>query len=98
MNYIVKSGDSLSKIARDVLGDITLWVAIAKLNKISKVNKIYPGQVLSLDVIKPVTVIDISSPAPKTPGSNAGTEWVIGLSVAAVALVAYSKSKNKKKH
>lgn len=43
------SGDSLSKIARDVLGDINLWPDIAKANNIPGPNYIIqPGQVLQL--------------------------------------------------
>lgn len=104
MNYIVKPGDSLSKIARDMLGDKMLWVELAKLNKISRPDKIYPGQILNLDVTKR-TVIDITSGTPKIitdtevlplkTQSNI-TGWVVGLSVTAIAVAVYSKSKKKK--
>lgn len=47
-SYIVKAGDSLSKIARDVLGDIKRWPAIAALNDLRQPYTILPGQVLQL--------------------------------------------------
>ena len=48
MIYIVKNGDSLSKITRDVLGDINLWPEIARINNISNANAIQPGQQITL--------------------------------------------------
>lgn len=46
--YQVKSGDSLSAIARDALGDIDLWPRIAKLNNLVAPYKIFPGMQLML--------------------------------------------------
>lgn len=46
--YTVQPGDSLSKIARDVLGDMSLWPEIARLNNIANPNLIHPGQMLNL--------------------------------------------------
>ena len=48
--YTVKSGDSLSKIAKRELGDATKWRAIYEANrdKIDNPDLIYPGQVLNL--------------------------------------------------
>lgn len=48
MIYTVKSGDSLSKIARDVLGNMSVWPEIARLNNISSPYIITPGQQLTL--------------------------------------------------
>jgi murein DD-endopeptidase MepM/ murein hydrolase activator NlpD len=48
MKYTVKAGDSLTKIARDVLGDMTLWQQIANLNNIGEPHTIRVGQVLEL--------------------------------------------------
>jgi nucleoid-associated protein YgaU len=47
-NYSVRSGDSLSAIAKAQLGDSSRWREIYNLNKdvISNPNKIYPGQSL----------------------------------------------------
>ncbi|MFN4244507.1 MAG: LysM peptidoglycan-binding domain-containing protein, partial [Tepidisphaerales bacterium] len=46
----VQKGDSLSKIAQRVLGDMNRWREIFELNrdKLSDPNKIYPGMVLKL--------------------------------------------------
>lgn len=46
--YTVQSGDTLSGIARDVLGDANRYMEIANLNGISNPNMIYAGQSLKL--------------------------------------------------
>ena len=48
--YTVKSGDSLSKIAKHVYGDADKWHAIYEANrdKIKNPDLIHPGEVLSL--------------------------------------------------
>ena len=48
--YVVKSGDSLSKIAKKTLGSPNKWKALWEANKdqIKDPDKIYPGQVLKL--------------------------------------------------
>jgi nucleoid-associated protein YgaU len=48
--YTVKSGDTLSKIAKDHLGDANDYMQIFNLNKdqLSDPDKIKPGQVLRL--------------------------------------------------
>jgi len=46
--YRVKSGESLSVIARDVLGDVDRWPELAFLNGLSHPYFIYPGQILEL--------------------------------------------------
>ena len=49
-SYTVKSGDSLSKIAKHVYGDSNKWHAIFEANrdKIKNPDLIHPGQVLDL--------------------------------------------------
>jgi len=49
-SYTVKSGDSLSKIAKHVYGDANKWHAIfdANRDKIKNPDLIQPGQVLTL--------------------------------------------------
>ena len=57
--YTVKSGDSLSIIARDVLGDIDRWPEIARLNNLVQPYTIFPGYALLLpevDVLAPIAV------------------------------------------
>jgi len=48
--YVVKSGDSLSKIAKEVWGDAKRWKEIFEANKdkIKDPNLIYPGQELRI--------------------------------------------------
>jgi nucleoid-associated protein YgaU len=48
--YVVKSGDSLSKIAKEVLGDANRWPDIFEANKdqIKDPNMIHPGQELRI--------------------------------------------------
>ena len=48
--YVVKPGDSLSKIAKQTLGDAKAWKRIFELNKdvIKDPDKIFPGQKLKL--------------------------------------------------
>ena len=51
--YTVKSGDSLSGIAKAVYGDPMKYTAIFEANKpmLKDPNKIYPGQVLRMPVL-----------------------------------------------
>lgn len=65
ITYTVKSGDSLSVIARDVLGDVNLWPVIASANGIGPPYLIQPGQILLLPgsgraPLPDPTVIDIT--------------------------------------
>lgn len=48
--YVVQSGDTLSKIAQEQLGDARRWREIFELNRalVSDPDKIFPGQVLVL--------------------------------------------------
>jgi nucleoid-associated protein YgaU len=48
--YVVKAGDSLSKIARREYGDANAWKAIFEANKdqIKDPNLIHPGQKLKI--------------------------------------------------
>src|SRR5262249_2175382 len=46
--YTVKSGDTISLIARDIYGDINAWEALCKFNALTDCNAIEVGQVLKL--------------------------------------------------
>lgn len=66
--YQVKKGDSLSIIARDVLGDMSRWPEIAKLNNLVEPYTIFEGAQLLLpegDVLGPI-VIDRGVPTTTT--------------------------------
>lgn len=49
--YTVRAGDSISKIARDLLGDITRWPEIARLNGLTAPYIIFPEQVLQMPAV-----------------------------------------------
>ena len=59
--YKVKSGESLSMIARDLLGDINRWPEIAFTNAIRYPYLIYPGQVLELPPENGGDIIEVES-------------------------------------
>lgn len=66
--YEVKKGDSLSIIARDVLGDISRWPEIAKLNNLLEPYTIFPGAQLLLPeshALGPI-IIERGMPVPTT--------------------------------
>ena len=52
--YTVKSGDTLSKIAREHLGDANAYMAIFEANRdqLSDPDKIKPGQVLKIPAVR----------------------------------------------
>ena len=54
--YIVQSDDSLSKIARDVIGELERWPEIAYINSIDPPYILRPGQQLLLPSDEPLQV------------------------------------------
>lgn len=46
--YTVKTGDSLSRIAANVMGNMALWPRLATANNIAAPYRIFPGQVLNI--------------------------------------------------
>lgn len=54
--YTVKSGDSLSKIARDMLGDIDRWKELAYINALIPPYVIQPGQRLIMPADSPLQI------------------------------------------
>jgi LysM repeat protein len=109
INYTVKPFDSISKIARDVLGDITLWPSIATANNLKSPYTIYPGQVITLpdkQVPKTAAVATTTQPTSSTvttpaPGAaKANTERIVIVSLLGLAIGAgvwWFTKKNKKK-
>jgi hypothetical protein len=63
--YVVQSGDSLSKIAKEVYGDGSRWPEIFEANKdkLSDPGRIYPGQELRI----PYGPDDVTEPPAETP-------------------------------
>jgi nucleoid-associated protein YgaU len=53
MTYTVKPGDTLSKIAKDLLGEPTAYMKIFEINKdqLTDPDKIMPGQVLKIPAV-----------------------------------------------
>ncbi len=93
--YTVVEGDSLSKIARDVLGDVNLWPEIAKLNNINQVDLIFPGQLLKLPDVTGKTVSTTTLPKAEAK-AGMGIGWILLLLIAAGAGYKYYKDKKKK--
>lgn len=46
--YVVKNGDNLSQIAREVLDGKATWSMVAKYNKMSNSHLVHPGEVLHI--------------------------------------------------
>ncbi len=78
--YVVKSGDSLSKIAKLVLGDANKYMELAKYNNIPDPNKIYVGQKIKYPTDKNVESVKPVAPKPATP-----KEFMVKVTVNALA-------------
>lgn len=65
--YTVQSGDSLSKIARDKLGDMERWREVAYINSLSHPYIVHPGQIIQLPDDSSPLVIDITEGTGKPP-------------------------------
>jgi LysM repeat protein len=64
--YVVRSGDTLSKIAGRVFGDVGRWREILKENpQVTNANRIYPGDILQ------VPLPALATPAGGSPGLTA---------------------------
>ena len=62
-NYVVKKNDSLSKIARDELGDMSRWKEIAELNNLKEPYTIYEGKTIKIPAYKTGGIADFTGPA-----------------------------------
>jgi LysM repeat protein len=67
MQYTVEAGDSLSTIARDILGDLTRWQEIAQRNGLASPYVIYAGQVLDLPDPGTISYGPATAVVPATP-------------------------------
>jgi len=86
--YIVKSGDSLSTIAQNVLGHASAWPQIAALNNIKAPYTIYVGQHLAL----PDPNAPAPSPTPQAPAPAPGTQPAQGGGGVFARLVGWAKA------
>lgn len=99
--YTVQPGDSLSLIAGQKYGDITLWKVIAQANpQITDPNKIYPGQVITLPNINEAVDIQAevveSSLMPSGFSFDIKKHWPWLLLIAAAGGGLYYANKKKK--
>lgn len=81
--YVVQSGDTISLIARDIYGDVSLWDELCAFNGLSDCNNIEVGQTLRLP-----TTAEIGAgitPAATTAPAAAATATPAGAAAAAAA-------------
>ena len=67
-SYVVKRGDSLARIAREVYGDANQYPLIQKANNLSDPGRIWVGQVLVIPALSGGTPA-ASTPAPSAPSA-----------------------------
>lgn len=90
--YEVRPGDSLSIIARDVLGDVSRWPEIAALNNIREPYIIEVGQLLELPrsrapaVQLPARTQTTATAAPTVQLPAGGVNWVKVAGYGAIAV------------
>ena len=104
--YKVTSGDSLSKIAVNLLGDKERWQEIAYINSLSSPYVIFPGQILlipddssELEIMVTKGQAPPSQGAPQAPGTReapaptAPPAWqgIAWLAAAGLALLAFTR-------
>lgn len=93
MKYSVQAGDTLSKIAITLLGDMSRWPEIARANNIKSPYIIEIGQILDVPEIMPVTTpttdkLPVSRGPFRLPAKIFGIDTRVLLIGAAVALIA----------
>lgn len=99
--YTVRVGDSISKIARDMLGTMARWPEIAQLNNITPPYTIFPGQTLQLpgagagtDLVPVDPGLYKGAAGKGLPLARAAINWpLIALAIAGVALIWYGTRK-----
>ncbi len=62
--YTVKTGDTLSKLAKRFLGSSGKWSVLAEANRIANPNRLRVGQVLTIPDTSPTPVPTVLNPAP----------------------------------
>ena len=90
--YTVKSGDSLSIIARDIIGDIDRWTELAYINSIAYPYVIQPGQTILLPSDDPLQVTVTRGTGQAAPVLEAALSFnpaTVTLLVAGAALILF---------
>ena len=86
--YIVKEGDSLSKIADAELNDIDLWKDLAYINSIKAPYIIQPGQQILIPDGEPLQItVTTGQAAPVREAKLVFNPATVGLIVAGAALI-----------
>lgn len=95
--HTVQPGESLSLISKTYFGDFSMVNEIAKLNNISNVNLIQPGQLIKIPDVQEAEVIETI--APGEPKSSAGKwiGWAFVLGAAGLLWYEANKQRNKNK-
>jgi uncharacterized surface protein with fasciclin (FAS1) repeats len=81
--YTVASGDTISLIARDIYGDISMWEGLCKFNALTDCNAIEVGQVLKLPTREQIGAG--AAPAATKAPVAAATTAPVGAAAAAAA-------------
>jgi len=102
--YTVQAGDTISKIALNVLGNMSVWPKLAAVNNIAAPYRIYPGQVLQLPgtALLPVPA-GASMPVPSTGSGGGIMQWIManklliggGIALLAITMLAMSHQKKR---
>lgn len=88
--YTVQAGDSLSKISQKFYGDFSMVDELARLNNISNVNLIHPGQMLTIPDVQEAQVIESSELVSSTTDKSKWGKYVAwGFGILALVLLAY---------
>ncbi|MCP5149708.1 MAG: LysM peptidoglycan-binding domain-containing protein [Ectothiorhodospiraceae bacterium] len=82
--YVVKSGDTLSRIAERLLGSAGKWSVIAEVNRLTNPDRLRVGQKLLIPSTEPVVVPAVVHPVPPPSGTQTVTFSVEGRDVFAL--------------
>jgi len=76
--YTAQAGDSISKIALNILGNMSLWPRLAAVNNIASPYVIYPGQILQLpDLGSAPMPVPAGSSMPVPASSGGLMQWIM---------------------
>lgn len=102
--YTVQAGDSISKIALNVLDNMSLWPKLAAVNNIAAPYRIYPGQILQLPGLGVAPMPVPAGSSMSVPATGGGVvQWIIanklliggGIALLAITMLAMSHQKKR---